>query len=252
MVSERDAASVPRRIILALLLGGLFVLGYLVLSWFIVPVVWAAILAYVTWPLYARLRRLLRGHGTSSALLMTLLLTAAFALPLLWLVALLQAEFVLGYQSASAYMAEGSHRLPNFDLGLPWLGERLQDLLDQFATDPAAVRAQVASWVQQWLGDLGNLIGGVAQNALRLGFALLTVLFIYRDGESLLDQGRRGFGPFLGGRVDGYIDAIGITTKAVLYGLVLTAFAQGVLAGVGYWFSGVRAPVLFGAVKIGR
>ena len=82
MATEHTTATVPRRIILALLLGALFVLGYMVLSWFIVPAVWAAILAYVTWPAYARLRKLLRGHAMSSALLMTLLLTAAFVLPL--------------------------------------------------------------------------------------------------------------------------------------------------------------------------
>ena len=247
MVPERDAVSVPRRVILTLLLGGLFVLGYLVLSWFIVPAIWAAILAYVTWPIYVHLRRLLRGHAMASALLMTVLLTTTFVLPLLWLIALLQGEFVLAYQSASIYMAEGPHRLPDFVLHLPWAGERLQSLLDQFTNDPAALRAQLATWAQQWLGQLGNLVGGVAQNALKLGFAVLTVLFVYRDGETLLDQVRRVLRRFLGKRVDGYIAAIGITTKAVLYGLVLTALAQGALAGVGYWAAGVRAPVLFGA-----
>ena len=191
MASVHDAASVPRRVILALLLGGLFILGYLVLSWFIVPAVWAAILAYVTWPAYARLRKLLRGHAMASALLMTLLLTTAFVLPLLWLIALMQHEFVLAYQAGSAYMAEGPHRLPDFVLRLPWIGERLQDLLDQV---------------------------------------------------------RRVLRRFLGARVDSYIVAIGNTTTAVLYGLVLTALAQGALAGVGYWFAGVRAPVLFGAL----
>lgn len=247
MVPEREAPSVARRIILALLLGCLFLLGYLVLSWFIAPAVWAAILAYVTWPAYARLRKLMRGHAMASALLMTLLLTTAFVLPLLWLIALLQGEFVLAYQAGSAYMAEGPHRLPDFVLRLPWIGERLQGLIDQFTTDPAALRAQLTSWGEQWLGELGNLIGGVGRNAVKLGFALLTVLFVYRDGESLLDQVRRVLRRFLGTRVDGYIVAIGNTTKAVLYGLVLTALAQGVLAGVGYWFAGVRAPVLFGA-----
>lgn len=244
---QPSAATIPRRIILALLLGALFVLGYLVLSWFVVPAVWAAILAYVTWPAYAWLRKLLRGHAMSSALLMTLMLTTAFVLPLLWLVALLQSEFVVAYTAASAYLAEGSHRLPEFVLNLPWIGDKLQGIMNQVATDPAALRAQLAIWAQQWLGELGELVGGVAHNALRLGFALLTVLFIYRDGESLLDQVRRVLRRFLGSRVDGYIAAIGTTTTAVLYGLVLTAFAQGFLAGVGYWFAGVRAPVLFGA-----
>src|SRR3972149_5082397 len=114
MVSEGEAASITRRVILALLLGGLFVLGYLVLSWFIVPAVWAAILAYVTWPVYARLRQLLRGHAMGSALLVPLLLPAACVLPRWWLTPLLRGEFALAHQAASAYLAEGSHRLPDF------------------------------------------------------------------------------------------------------------------------------------------
>lgn len=244
---EREAATITRRVLLALLLGVLFVLGYLVLGWFIAPAVWAAILAYVTWPAYARLRKLLRGHAMSSAIVMTLLLTTAFVLPLLWLIFLLQGEFVIAYQAASTYMAEGPHTLPDFIVRLPWIGERLQDLINEFTNDPAALRIQLANLARQWSGELGNLIGGVGRNAVRLGFALLTILFIYRDGESLLDQVRRVLRRFLGTRVDGYIVAIGSTTKAVLYGLVLTALAQGLLAGVGYWAAGVRAPVLFGA-----
>jgi len=102
--------------------------------------------------------------------------------------------------------------------------------MDQFTTNPAALRAQLANWAQQWLGELGGLVGGVGRNAVKLGLALLTVVFVYRDGESLLDQVQRVLRRFLGTRVDAYIGAIGNTTKAVLYGLVLTALAQGALA----------------------
>ncbi len=248
MLPEHDTAVLTRRVILALLLGALFMLGYLVLGWFIAPAVWAAILAYVTWPLYTRLRRLMRGYGMISAVVMTLLLTTAFVLPLLWLITLMQGEFVLAYQAASTYMADGPHRLPEFVAGLPWIGERLQDFLDQITTDPAALREQLTSWARQWQGELGNLVGGAGRNVLKLGFALLTLVFVYRDGASLLDQVQRVLRRFLGTRVDGYIVAIGNTTTAVLYGLVLTALAQGLLAGAGYWFAGVRAPVLFGAL----
>ncbi|MGP1676341.1 MAG: AI-2E family transporter [Burkholderiales bacterium] len=247
MLPDSETPNVTRRVILALLLGALFMLGYLVLGWFIAPAVWAAILAYVTWPAYARLRRLMRGYAMASALVMTLLLTTAFVLPLLWLITLMQGDFVLAYQAASSYMADGPHRLPDFVLHLPWIGERLQTFLDQITTDPAALSEQLTNWARQWQGELGNLVGGVGRNAVKLGFALLTVLFVYRDGESLLDQVRRVLRRFLGTRVDGYFVAIGNTTKAVLYGLVLTALAQGLLAGVGYWAAGVRAPVLLGA-----
>jgi predicted PurR-regulated permease PerM len=243
MVSERDAASVTRRVILALLLGGLFVLGYLVLNWFIVPAVWATILAYVTWPAYARLRRLLRGHAMTSALLMTMLLTAAFVLPLLWLTGLLQAEFVLGYQAVSTFMAGGTRRLPEFVARLPWLGERLQDLLDKFATDPAALRALTGDLEQQWLGALGDLVGGVAQNAVKLGFALLTFCSFTATGKPAQSGAARIAA--LPRHASMATSPRSAPPPGRPHGLVLTAFAQGLLAGVGYWFAGVRAPVLF-------
>lgn len=244
---ERDPTVPARGILLWLLLGGLFVLSYLTLRWFVVPVVWALILAYVTWPMYARLRRVLRGAATTSALLMTLLLTAAFVLPLLWLIGLLQSEFVLAYQAVSLYLNEGSHRLPRFVMDIPWLGERLQQIIDQIAGDPTVLRTEALRLAQNWFGEVANLVGGVGRNAAKMGLAVLTVLFVYRDGDALLGQVRRVMQRFVGARAHGYLDAIGATTKAVLYGLVLTALAQGTLAGLGYWAAGLDAPVLLGA-----
>ncbi len=245
---KHAAATLPRRIILGLLLGGLLILTYAVLHLFLAPMAWAGILAYATWPLYARLRLLLRGNATGSALVMTLLLTAAFVLPLLWLIALLRSELAAAYAAVAAYLAQGPHPLPDFIARIPGLSEWLQQFLDQLTGDPAAVRAQIAQWVEQSVGDLMNLLGGVGRNAAKLGFALIAVFFLYRDGESLLDQVQRVLSRFLGARVDAYLAAVGTTTKAVVYGLVLTALAQGVLAGLGYWAAGVQAPVLLAAV----
>ena len=59
------------------------------------------------------------------------------------------------------------------------------------------------------------------------------MLFLYRDGEKLLAQVRHVLGRFVGQRVEGYLSAVGATTRAVVYGLVLTAIAQGALAGLG-------------------
>jgi predicted PurR-regulated permease PerM len=54
----------------------------------------------------------------------------------------------------------------------------------------------------------------------------------------------------LGARVEGYVEAIGATTRAVVYGLVLTALAQGVMAGIGYAAVGFKAPLLLGALTV--
>jgi predicted PurR-regulated permease PerM len=97
-------------------------------------------------------------------------------------------------------------------------------------------------------GEILNILGDVGRNAGKLALALFTVFFLYRDGESLVRQARRVLRRFLGKRVEGYIAAAGAMTKAVVWGLVATALAQGALAGLGYWWAGVNAPVLLGAL----
>ncbi|CAB3788022.1 AI-2E family transporter [Pararobbsia alpina] len=236
-----------KRVILVVLLGGLVGLGYVVLHLFLAPMAWATIFAYVTWPAYRRLRSLMRGNGTGSALLMTTILTAAFVLPSIWLITLLRGELVAAYQAVAGYFSSGPHPLPELIARIPWLGQWLQELLSQVAVDPTAFRTQLAKWAQQWTGEFGQLVGSVGRNATKLGVAVLTLFFVYRDGESALDQVRRVLRRVLGDRLDGYLAAIGGTTRAVVYGLVLTALAQGALAGLGYWVAGMQAPLLLAA-----
>jgi predicted PurR-regulated permease PerM len=237
-----------RRVALASLLGGLTVASYLVLEPFLVSLTWAAILAYISWPLYRRLRRVLRGQATVSALIMTLLLVTALVLPAFWLTGLLAEEIGVAYRETATRLAAGPPSLPGFVANLPWVGDWLRDLLARVAGEPAQLRTELGYWAGRFSGELAQIAGGVGRNLLRLSLALLVVFFFYRDGEQLIDQLRRVLRRFLGERVLGYSEAVGATVKAVMYGLLLTALAQGGLAGIGYWFAGIGAPIMLGAV----
>ena len=74
-----DFVSAPwlRRLITATLLAGLVLLGFRVMEPFIVPVVWAAILAFVTWSTYLRLLRACGGRRVLASLLMTIAVSLA-------------------------------------------------------------------------------------------------------------------------------------------------------------------------------
>ncbi|HMN65124.1 MAG: AI-2E family transporter [Burkholderiaceae bacterium] len=243
-VTER----LSNRLVLGLLLGGLLLLTYAVVQPFVVPVAWAIILAYTTWPLLARIRRLFGGRRTLAAAVMTALLTAAFVLPALWLALLLRSEMANAYAAVASLLSRGPYRLPDALAGLPLLGGWLQGLLDQFTGDPDAVRNQVAHWVETRADESLRIVGGLGRNAAKMGFALITVFFLYRDGERVLAQAQRVLRRFLGARVDAYLAAVGSMTMAVVWGLVATALGQGVVAGLGYWWFGLEAPVLLGAI----
>ncbi len=242
------APALTRRIILFVLLGGLVFLSYAVLRLFLAPIAWAAILAYATWPIHGAVRSRLRTGPALSALATTVVLTTAFVLPLFWLVVLLRNEVAGAYDAVMTYLSLGSYVVPESIARIPVLGDWLQQFLDSWVRDPEVIRAQATRWLENRSGEIVNIFGDVGRNAGKFGFALLTLFFLYRDGDSLLAQARRVLHRFLGQRIERYLEAVGTMTKAVVWGLVATALIQGAVAGAGYWWVGMNAPVLLGAI----
>jgi predicted PurR-regulated permease PerM len=245
----RDASfsrALGGRMTLAAFLVGLLFMSYQVLHLFLVPVAWALILVYVTWPLHRWLRSLLSPYGGLSAFLMTVILALVFVLPLLWVIALLRAEVPAGYANLVGLINQGPEMLPPSVARLPWVGPELERLLSLAVEDPAALRQQVLHWLRPLQEGSLALIGDIGATVFKFGFAVLSAFFFYRDGDQLLRQTRCLLLGLLGARAEAYLVAIGETTQAVLYGLVLTALVQGALAGVGYWFAGVPTPILLG------
>ena len=245
---DQVTARFMRRTIVGLLLGGLLILGYIVLQPFIVPVAWAMIIAYATWPLFLLIRKYIHQSKTLSALLMTLLLTTAFVLPTLWMLSLLKNEVSLVFAELSSRLTQASPELPKYIRTLPWLGNWLNDLFTQMTANPAAFQAKPSTWISEGSNQLVTVLGDMGRNAAKMGFALITLFFLFRDGDHVLRQVHQVLFRFLGARIDNYLTAAGGMTKAVVWGLIITALAQGLVAGLGYWWTGIPAPMLFGAV----
>lgn len=237
-----------RRLLLGVFLAGLLLLAWQVLSPFIIPVAWAGILVYVTWPLYLRLRAVFRGRHTPSALVMTMMLALTLILPLLWVVFLLQSEISGVYQQIALQLSRGNLVLPDAFRSIPWLGNELQTFFDRLNASPEALKAQITEWSNYGVNHAAGFVGGVGRNMGKLGFALLTAFFLYRDGEVVVKQIRLVLTQVLDERIDDYLRAMGDMARAVVYGIVLTAMAQGLLAGIGYAVAGMGNPVFLGVL----
>lgn len=246
-----DFVSAPwlRRLITAVLLAILVMLGFQVLDPFIVPIVWAAILGYVSWPGYQWLVKVFRGRTTIASLIMTLIITAAVIVPLAWLIVILRVEAVRAYEAVQTLLVNGPN-LPPALLKLPWIGDQLSDLSARMSQDPHALNLELRDWADRSSSMIAHVLGGVTRNAVKLFFAVLSLFFVYRDGQNFASQSARVLEQMLGPRVHNYLQAIGPTVKAVVYGLVLAAVAQGTLAGIGYWVAGVGAPVFLAVLTI--
>ena len=245
-----DALNKPptRFIIPAVFLIGLLLLSYQVLSPFFISIVWAVIIAYVTWPLYQRLKSRLKGRANLSAIVMTIIITTILILVVFWLVAMLQDEIRMAYQALFDTHSKLPYQLPEPIGKITWLADYLQPWVDRLNNDRTGLINQSVESAKQWLGYFAKVLGNIGQYLMYLGFVFVTVFFCYRDGEGVLLQLQRGLIHFLGEYQHVYLQAVGDTTRAVVYGLVLAAIGQGVVAGIGYVVAGVKAPVLFGVI----
>ncbi len=84
-------------VLLALMLG----LGFLVVRPFLTPLAWAAILAYLTTPIYRRILRLLNGRASLAAGVATTLMIASLVVPVSLFLARAPRELAESYRELS-------------------------------------------------------------------------------------------------------------------------------------------------------
>jgi predicted PurR-regulated permease PerM len=244
-MSSGAASPLARRLAPWLALSGLVLLVFLIVTPFLVPLVWAAVLAYASWPLAEWLRTRCGGRDTLAASLATLLAGLTLFAPLLWLAWLAQAEMGRLGPALQAFIAAPPD-IPTWLSSLPWLGDWLAQQRAWLLADPEGVAAAARSWLTAHVGEAAQFAGGVGRNLAKLVLVLVILFFFYRDGARMLRELRHVLARFIGERTHGYLAAAGATTRAVVYGILLTALAQGVVAGAGYWVAGLGSPVTLG------
>lgn len=217
------------------------------LSPFFAALAWAGVLAYVTWPLYLRLERRLVGREALAAFVMSIAVTVTLLAPL----ALVTLSVAGDVATASAVIRQVAEQ------GMPPLPPAVHDwpvagwLVAQYGqiqSDPVWLQARIEAAGLTNPDNWKSVIGGLGRNVAKFGLAVFALFFLYRHGASLLTQFGRILTHWLGDGARGYLDAAGVTVRAVVFGIVLTALVQGILAGMGYWVAGVPAPALWGAV----
>ncbi|WP_171250374.1 AI-2E family transporter [Acinetobacter sp. TTH0-4] len=230
-----------------LLFGLFFVLLFLsfnVLKYFIVPVLWAAIIAYMTWPWYQWIYRKCGSRATLSATLMISLIILLIGIPLTFGIFMLQHEGRSLYYELQKQVFSGHLNVPDFIRQLPFIGKEITRTLHDINTDPNSIVQTVSIWIQSHLNYGRFVLNEIGKNIIKLCFAVMSLFFFYRDGQTILNQVSKALEMVIGPRIHHYLDTISETTRAVVYGVGLTAVAQAILAGLSYLVAGVPNPMV--------
>lgn len=223
-------------------------LAAFVLQRFLLPLLWAALLAIASWPLYLRLRARMGNRAIPSALLLTFLMAIVLLVPL----GLGLRQAVLEAPPLAAAIAQGNEAgipapaaLLHLPLVGPWIGGWWQATLAQ--PHGLAHLAGAQGRLHSATGMLRDLGGQVFRRLIDLGFAFLCLFFFYKDGDALHRQmvlaGTRAFGVRRWWR---YVHAVPGAVRGTVNGLVLVGLAEGLLIGIGYAVAGLPSPGLWG------
>jgi predicted PurR-regulated permease PerM len=227
---------------LALLVVGCF----LVLRPFISALLWAAIVCYSTWPLYAWLVRILGGRHRVAAGIMVVITASVLVGPF----ALVGTKFagnraqIMG--TIDAVLQRGLPPPPPWLKRLPVAGGILVERWTALAADPdrtVAYFKELFAGSQTWLLRRGL---DVTQGVLQLSLSVLISFFLYRDGEMVARRVSESARRLAGDRTQRLIDLVGRTIRGVVYGVLGTALAQGILAGIGFEIARLPSPLLLG------
>lgn len=236
-----------RQASIVLLLVGLVALAYIVISPFLIPIAWAVIVSYVTWPLHRWIRRRVVRQRSLSAAVTTLILGTVIVVPLIAMTVMLQRELFDLVRALPAWL-EQKPELPAVVSRIPYFGIELERVFGQFEDLQGLLRQHALPWLKRIGTPMLGIMTNLGRDALVLVVTLFTVFFLYRDGFHLVTQIKQVFTQVLGERLKAYFETTEATVKAVVYGIVLTALAQGFLSGLGYWAVGIKAPIVLGIV----
>jgi predicted PurR-regulated permease PerM len=229
-----------RWIALLVAAGVVFYLCWLMIQPFVDVLLWAVVLAMLSYPLFARLLR--RGYSKSVSAAVTLVVVVlGILLPL----TLVTAAVVKQGGPAVDAVHDGVNKLLDPNSGLArWVGKYVDvgPLLDRraWAARVGAVGSVVAA---RTLGILGGVIGGVVQAF----FVMFTLYYLLRDSDRIIPA-VRGMLPLTDVEAEMIFARTRDVISASVNGVLVIAAVQGFLGMLAFLFLGLPSALLWGVV----
>lgn len=229
------------RIVLLVLVIGLLLLGTIwTLLPFLAALIWATTITIATWPVLMLLQQKTGGRRGVAVAIMMVLILLMLIVPLSVAVSTMVQAATQSPAVLRDFMVRGIGEPPRWLADIPAVGVRLTTRWEQLAAGgpealvefvrPYAIAA--ATWAISATGGLGMLV---------VQFLLIVVLtgILYAQGETAADA-VIAFGRRIGGdRGERIVRLAAQSIRSVALGVIVTAFVQSLLAGVGLWISGI-------------
>ena len=219
---------------------------YQVLRPFLFDLLWAAILCFVTWPLYLSLRNWKLSSNQAAigmvlpigVLILTPFVAAALTIP-------------DDIENIMHWLADNAHTWPQAPAWLnklPVVGERAAAGWQSMGEDSGRIidfARKYALSASTWVLQQGlNLVAELMHMAL----SILVLFFLYKNGEQLAAHVVNATQRLAGEQTQRILDIVGSSLRAVVYGILGTALVQALASTVGFLIADVPYAFVLGFV----
>ena len=156
--------------------------------------------------------------------------------------------FIAWLTNANEYGAA----VPDWVRSLPWAGAALAEQWQIYLGQPNQLRqivnlvsGQQLGGISLWMLSFGWTAAGMLLTVL---FMLITLFFLYRDGEKLAAQLDTVGERILPARWNRFSRVVPATVSSTVVGMTVVAIGEGIVLGIAYWIAGVPSPVAFGVI----
>jgi predicted PurR-regulated permease PerM len=223
--------------------------GFMIMKPFLKPIVIAAAIAIVFYPLHNQVRRLVH-NPNAAALLSTLIIILTTIVPAVILGSAVSNELTGVYQTLSEQGADGkgiASRL--LRQGEQWTNHFVQEMgLPSFD-----VRATFRGHLKEATSFLMQQAGGLVSNLVSILFgaviAVVTLFFLFREGSTLRERAG-SMVPLAADQVERLCNGVHNVIVGSVYGMLAIGALQGLLTGVAFYVLGLPSPVLWGLTVV--
>jgi predicted PurR-regulated permease PerM len=255
-VSPGDGVRLLRRYSLAFGFGivALGILALLIAIYLQIAyeIIWASALAVLFFPLHRRILALVRGRRNAAAGISTFLSIMILFIPAFLTVFNLVSEVRnLLPTMREGFGTDSFHAIATQLEASPFRG--VVHLVLGQGQDAGVVEIETeiakgaASLQEALLGLLKSATKSAPSALFQVVVTLLAFFFFLRQGPVWIETIKKAL-PLASEHSDRLFDISAQAVNAVFRGVILTAAAQAVLAGLGFWIAGAKVPILLGCL----
>lgn len=243
------AQDITRTIFAVLFIGGLITSSLWILRPFLPALIWATMIVVASWPVLLHVQRWLWGRRWLAVAVMTCLLLLVLVVPLSLAIGTIisNVDIITGW--AGALTTLQLPQPPDWLKALPLVGKRAAKAWSDLAAlgheDLAKKLAPYAGAVVGWFA---TQIGSFGMMTVQFLLTVVISAILFTTGETAAD-GVRQFGRRLAGEQgESTVVLAGKAIRGVALGVVVTAFIQAVLSGIGLAVAGVPFATILTAI----